>query len=100
MIGPILGGVVEDIGKEYANGDSPLVKANHGSTNPLWGTLGLVQRDQSGNQTDAEASPDTTNDEEGNGSGSRLHGDTDAEDKTCRNKTPFATEEVSKGGAK
>ncbi len=82
MIRPVLGGVVEDVGEENANSDSKLVKTNDSSTNPLGGTLGLVHGDQSGDQTDTKTSPDTTNDEEGNGSCGRLHGNTDGEDKT------------------
>jgi hypothetical protein len=82
MIRPVFGGIVEDVGEEETNCDSELVKTNDSSTNPLGGTLGLVHRNQSGNQTDTDTSPDTTNDKEGNGSRGRLHADTYGEDKT------------------
>ena len=82
MIRAVFGGVVKDVGKEDTNGDSKLVKADDSSTNPLWGTLGLVHRDQSGNQTYTETSPHTTNDEERKFSCGGLHGDTDAKDET------------------
>jgi hypothetical protein len=100
MIRPVFGGVVEDAGEEETDGDSPLVKTNDSTTNPLRGTFGLVHRDQSRNQADAETSPDTTNDEEGNGSCGGLQGNTDGEDETCHNKTPFATEVISERGSK
>jgi hypothetical protein len=100
MIGPVFGGVVEDGGEEETNGDSKLVKSNDSPTNPLGGTLGLVHWDQSGNHADAETSPDTTNDEDGNGNCGGLQGDTDGEDKTRQNETPFTTEVISTGSGK
>lgn len=82
MIRSVFGRIVENGGEEETDGDGPLVETDDCATNPLGGALGLIHRDQSRNQTDAEASKDTTNGEDRDGSGRSLNSDTDGEDKT------------------
>lgn len=48
-------GVVDDGGQEQTDGDGELVGAYDGAANPFGGGLGLVQRDEGGDETDAQA---------------------------------------------
>ena len=82
MIWSILGRIVENVGEEETNGNSELVATDDGTTDPFGGALGLIHRDQSGDQTDTETSKHTTDDEERKCSGCGLESDTDGEDKT------------------
>ena len=82
MVWSILGRVVDNVGEEETDGNSPLVATDDGTTDPLGGALGLIHRDQSGDQTDTETSKDTTNIEERKRSGCCLDSNTDGEDST------------------
>ena len=82
MVWSVLGRVVENVGEEDTDGDGPLVATDDGTTDPLGGALGLIHRDQSGDQTDTETSKDTTGDEERKLSGCSLESDTEGEDET------------------
>jgi hypothetical protein len=100
VIGSVLGGIVEDIGKEETNCDSKLIEADNGATDPLGGALGLVHWYYSGDQTDTKTSNDTTDDEERDGGCCCLEGDTNGEDETRSDETPFATKNVTEGSGK
>ena len=80
MIRSVLGGVVENTREEETDGDSPLVETDDGTTDPLGGALGLIHRNQSGDQTHAQTSEGTTDDEERNGCCRGLESDSDGED--------------------
>ena len=82
MVWSILGRVVDNVGEEETDGNSPLVATDDGTTDPLGGALGLIHRDQSGDQTDTETSKHTTNIEERKRSGCCLDSNTDGEDST------------------
>ena len=100
MILSVLCSVVENVGEEETYGDSPLVETDDGTANPLGRAFGLIQWDQSGDQTHAETSKDTTGDEEGNGRCRGLESDTDGEDQTRSNDSPFTAKIISEGCAK
>jgi hypothetical protein len=100
VVRSVFRGVVEDIGEEDANSDSPLVETDDGATNPLGGALGLVHWDQSGDQTNANASKNTADDEEREGGRGCLEGDSNREDATRSNKAPFATKNVTEGSSR
>jgi hypothetical protein len=78
----IFGPIVENVGEENTNGNSELIATDDGTTDPLGRALGLIHRDQSGDQTDAETGKHTTDDEDNKFSGCSLESDTDGEDKT------------------
>ena len=40
----VLGGIVDDCSKKQSNRDSPLVRSDDGTTNPLWRGLTLIKR--------------------------------------------------------
>ena len=82
MVWSIFGRIVENVGEEDTNGNSELVTSDDGTTDPLGGALGLIHRDQSGDQTDTETGKHTTDDEERKFSGCGLESDTEGEDKT------------------
>ena len=82
MIGSVLGGVVENGREEKPDGDTPLVQADDGTTDPLGRALGLIHRDQGGDHTNTETGPGTTNDEGSKRSCGGLKDDTDREDET------------------
>ena len=82
MVWSVLGRVVENVGEEDTNGNSPLVATDDGTTDPLGRALGLIHRDQSGDQTDTETSKHTTDVEERKGGGCCLDSNADGEDKT------------------
>ena len=67
VIRSVLGSVVENTREEETDGDGPLVETDDGTTDPLGRALGLIHWNQSGDQTHAETSEDTTDDEERNG---------------------------------
>ena len=67
MIRSVLGSVVENTREEQTDGDSPLVETDDGTADPLGRALGLIHWNHSGDQTHAETSEDTTDDEERNG---------------------------------
>jgi hypothetical protein len=100
VIRSVLGSIVEDAGEEETDGDSPLVKADDCSTDPFGGALGLIHWNQSGDQSHAETGKDSTDDEERNGRCCGLESDTDGEDQTRSNDTPFAAKDISEGGGK
>jgi hypothetical protein len=100
VVWSIFGRIVENVGEEEANGNSELVATDDGTTDPLGGALGLIHRDQSGDQTDTEAGKHTTDDEERKVSGCGLESDTDGEDKTRSNDAPFSAKGVTTGGGK
>ena len=82
MVWTILGRIVANVGEEDTNGNGPLVATYDGTTDPLGRALGLIHRDQSGDQTDTETSKHTADDEECKLSGCGLESDTDGEDST------------------
>ena len=81
VIRPVLGCVVENVGEEDTNSDGPLVETDDCTTDPLGSAFGLIHWNQSGNQTDAKTSKDTTYDEERKGSCRGLLGNADGEDR-------------------
>ena len=80
MIRSVLGSVVENTREEETDGDGPLVETDDGTTDPLGRALGLIHRNQSGDQTHADTSEDTADDEERNGCCRSLESNTDGED--------------------
>jgi hypothetical protein len=86
--------VVDDGGKEKTDRDSPLVETDDGTTVLLGRTLGLVHRNQAGDDSDTESSDYTSGDKDTEG-GVELHADTDAEDCTGGHDTVLASKEVT-----
>ena len=82
VIRSVLGGVVEDTREEETDGNGPLVETDDGTADPLGRTLGLIHWNQSGDQTHADTSEDTTDDEERNGCCRGLESDSNGEDQT------------------
>jgi hypothetical protein len=80
MIRSVLGSVVENAGEEETDGDSPLVKTDDGSTDPLGGALGLIHWDHCRDQPHAKTGKNSTDDEEGDACCCGLESDTDGED--------------------
>ena len=97
MIGSVLGSIVENGGEEEPDRNTPLVEADNGTTDPLGRALGLIHWNQGGDHTDTETGPGTADDEGSKRSGGRLNGDTDREDETRYNKTPFTAKDITEG---
>jgi hypothetical protein len=79
VIRSVLGIAGENVGDEDLKSDHPLVATSDGTTDPFGCALGLVQWDQSGDQTEPEATKDTTDDDS---SCCDPENDADGEDKT------------------
>ena len=99
MGGAVLGGVVNDIGEEDADGDSELVAADDCAADPLGRTLGLVHGYEHGDETDAEAGEEAAGDEGSEVLCASLKGDTQAEDDAGGDERQAATDGVGDGGA-
>ena len=65
VVRAVLGGVVDDGSEQETDGDGPLVAGDDGTTDPLWGTLGLVHGDEGRDETDSSAGEDTADEEGG-----------------------------------
>jgi len=100
VIRSVLGGIVENCGEEEPDSNSPLIGANDGTTNPLGSALGLIHWSYGKDQANTETGPDTTNDEGRKRSCGGLKGDTDREDETCYNKTPFTANGIGDGSSR
>jgi hypothetical protein len=100
VIRSVLGSVVEDTGEEETDGDSPLVETDDSTTDPLGGALRLIHRDQSGDQTHAETSKNTADDEHRNSRCRGLESDTDGEDQTGRNDTILSAKNIGEWSGK
>ena len=94
-IGSVLGGVVDNGSEKQTDGNGKLVATNNGTTNPLGGSLGLVERNDGTDHTDSVTGKETTSNEQGNISGNGLKNDTDAEDDGADDETQATTEEIS-----
>ena len=87
----VLGAVVDDGGEEEPHRDGELVAAHDDAADPLGRRLGLVQRDQRGQQADAEAGEEAAGDEEGDRRGRGLEDDAKGEDEArCYEAHPAA----------
>jgi hypothetical protein len=91
---PILGGVVDDSSKQETDGNSELVTADNGTTNPLGGSLGLIEGDGGTDHTDAVASEETSSNEHGDSGSNGLEDNTYTEDDVADNETQAATKEI------
>jgi len=97
VIRSVLGGIVENGGEEEPDSNTPLVETDDGTTDPLGSALGLIHWSHGRDHTNTETGPDTTNDEGRKPNCSGLKGDTDREDETCYNKTPFTANGIGDG---
>jgi len=97
VIRPVLRSVVENRCEQDPDSNTPLVEADDRTTDPLGRALGLIHWNQGGDQANTETGPDATDDEGSNRSCSGLKGDTDREDETRKNKTPFTADYISDG---
>ena len=79
MILTVLGGIVYDIGKEDADGNGPLVPRDNGTTERLWGALGLVHGYEDRDEADTKAGKEAANDECSPVVGAGLEGDAKGE---------------------
>ena len=97
---PVLGGIVDDGSKQKTNGNGKLVATDNGTTDPLGGSLGLVERNGSRDHTDSVTSEETTSNKQGDISSNGLEDNTKTEDNVAGNETKAATEEIgSRGGS-
>jgi hypothetical protein len=100
VIRSILGSIVENGGEEDAESNAPLVEADDGTADPLGGALGLIHWNQGGDHTNTETGPDTTNDKGSKPRCGGLKGDTDREDETGCNNTPFTANDIGDGSGR
>lgn len=97
---PVLGSVVDDGSKQKTNGNGKLVATNNSTTNPLGGSLGLVERNGGRDHTDSVTSEETTSNKQGDISSNGLEDNTETEDNVAGNEAKAATEEIgSRGGS-
>lgn len=97
---PVLGGIVDDGSKQKTNGDGKLVATDNGTTDPLGGSLGLVERNGGRDHTDSVTSEETTSNKQGDISSNGLENNTKTEDNVAGNETKATTEEIgSRGGS-
>ena len=95
MIRSVLGNIVENGGEEKPDSNTPLVEADDCTTDPLGRALGLIHWNHGGDHTDTETSKGTASDEGRKRSCGGLKDDTEREDETCYNKTPFTADRIS-----
>ena len=96
----VLGGVIDDGGKEKADGDGPLVARDDGATDPLGRALGLVHGDEGGDEADAGAREEAADDEGGPVVGAGLEGDAEGKDDAGDDDAHAAAEDVGERGGK
>lgn len=95
----MLSSVVDDSSKKETDGDGKLISANNNTTDPLGSSLGLVQRNSSGDHTDTETSEEAASNEKRDFNGDSLENDTEAEDDVASNQAEAATKEVGRWGS-
>ena len=84
MGGAVLGGVVNDIGEEDADGDSELVAADDCAADPLGRALRLVHGHERRDEADAKPCEEPTDDERREVVRARLERDPETEDDAGR----------------
>lgn len=89
-------GVIDDRGKEQANGDSELVSTNNGASNPLRRSLRLVEGNKSRDHSDTISSKESTSNEERDVCRRRLKDDSECENESGDHQAKSSTEEVTR----
>lgn len=79
MVRTVLSGVVEYSGEQETNRDGPLVPTDDSAADPLGGTLGLVHRDEGGNEANTETSEEAADNEGREVMGAGLKANTEGE---------------------
>lgn len=90
--------VVNHSCEQQTDGDGQLVGADDGTADPLRSRLGLVQRDQSGDQTNTETGEEAASKEERQGGGGSLEDDAKVENPGGGDQGPAATDGVGEKG--
>lgn len=89
------GGVVHNGGEEQADGDGKLVGADNGTTDPFGRGLGLVQRDEGGDETYTQSGEEAACEKEGKRDSGCLENDAEGEDETGQNEGEATANVVS-----
>lgn len=91
-------GVIDYGSQEQPNGDGELVSADNSAANPFGSGFGLVQRDEGGDQTDAQAGEETTCQKERQRDGCGLQDHAEGENETRHDEREAAADVVSHEG--